>query len=74
MSAKFADGKGYLAMYPELMRWINICACCQFTGYKPEMPSNDTTHFYGQNLRRYFRPLETDSSGLCAQCSAALER
>jgi hypothetical protein len=51
MSARFADGKGYLAMYPDLRRWINTCVCCQFTGYKPEMPSNDASLFKGQNLR-----------------------
>ena len=74
MSARYADGAGYLAMYPDLRRWMNTCACCQFGGYKPEMPSNDDPLFKGQNLRRYFSPLEVNSEGLCAQCSAALSR
>ena len=74
MSARFADGAGYLTMYPDLRRWINSCACCQFTGYKPEMPSNDEPLFKGQNLRRYFQPLALDLEGLCVQCSAALRK
>jgi hypothetical protein len=74
MSARYADGAGYLAMYPDLRRWINTCVCCQFSGYKPEMPPNDDPLFKGQNLRRYFSPLEVDAEGLCAQCSAASSR
>ena len=74
MSARYADGAGYLAMYPDLRRWINTCVGCQFGGYKPEMPPNDDPLFKGQKLRRYFSPLEVNTEALCAPCSAALRR
>jgi len=67
-------GEDYLAMYPDLRRWINTCVCCQFRGYKPEMPANDDPMFKGQNLRKYFKPLALNSEGMCEQCSLATGR
>lgn len=74
MSPRYADGARYLAMYPDLRRWINSCVCCQCRGYKPEMPPNDDPFFKGQNLRRYFSSLDLNDEGLCAQCNTVLRR
>ena len=74
MGGRPTDGEKYLQMYPDLVRWINICVACQFKGYKPQMPENDNPKFMGQNLRRYFQPLALGTDGLCVQCQRALRR
>lgn len=68
------EGNEYLTMYPDLRRWINTCVCCQFQGYKPQMPPNDDPMFKGQNLRRYFKPLVLNEDGMCEQCALAVGR
>lgn len=59
----------YLAVYPDLQRWMNVCAACGREGYKPEMPENIYPHFNvgAQNLRAMFRPLDV-VDGLCEVC------
>ena len=72
--SKVGAGEEYLAMYPHFHRWMNTCAACGHTGYKPEMPPNDDPAFKGQNLRKYFRPLALNDAGLCEQCGQAMRK
>lgn len=67
------EGEEYLIMYPQLRKWINQCVACQDIGYKPELPFELST--YGnetsaaaKNLRKYFKPLALNESGLCEVC------
>jgi len=64
-----SEGNAYLAMYPDLQRWMNVCVACGREGYKPEMPENIYPHFSvgAQNLREMFRPLDV-VDGLCEVC------
>ena len=70
MGARFRDADEYLQMYPRFLKWINQCSACGAKGYKPDMPPNDEPRFTGQNLRRYFKPLDVDANGLCEQCAS----
>ena len=70
------DSEQYLKMYPGLQKWINECPVCHSKGYKPDMPEHigGVDSVAAHNLRRYFRPLEVDSMGVCLQCAKYLER
>lgn len=72
----------YLARYPELKRWMNTCACCGATGYRPDMPEALTTRAGreeietrgAQNIRRLYPPLRVNGAGLCENCERLLAR
>jgi hypothetical protein len=73
-SSHRSEADQYLALYPHLHRWMNVCAGCGARGHRPELPENIYPHFNvaAENLRRYFRPLAVDERGFCEQCSAAM--
>ena len=62
----------YLAMYPQLQKWLNHCPICGARGRKPEMPDS-ICGFNGNvashNLKRMFPILEVDEDGFCRVCS-----
>lgn len=67
------EGEEYLRMYPRLRKWINQCNACQDTGYKPELPKELSTYdgkisAAAKNLRKFFKPLPLNETGLCAVC------
>ena len=71
MARQTNDGLLYLHTYPKLRKWINQCVACQQVGYKPELPDSIGVGVAARNLRRYFRPLPLNDTGLCEQCSIA---
>ena len=62
----------YLAMYPQLEKWLNHCPICGARGRKPEIPDS-ICGFVGnhasRNLKRMFPILEVDEDGFCLICS-----
>ena len=62
----------YLAMYPQLEKWINHCPICGVRGRKPELPDS-VGGFNGNagshNLKRMLPILEVDEDGFCLTCS-----
>ncbi len=72
MSSKYLqDGESYLQMYPKLRKWINQCVTCNEKGYKPDLPENIHPGVAAQNLRRLFKELALNESGLCSNCAQA---
>jgi hypothetical protein len=67
------DGLKYLQHYPRLRKWINQCVACQALGHKPEMPLQIGPGVAAQNLRRYFKALGLNATGLCEQCADTLQ-
>jgi len=65
----------YLAQYPDLERWINVCSACGLRGYKPDLPENIYPHFNiaARNLRKMLCPLDLNETGICELCAHALE-
>jgi hypothetical protein len=65
----------YLAQYPDLLRWINVCAACGRRGYKPDLPENIYAHFNiaARKLRELLCPLAVNETGICDVCAQALE-
>ena len=70
-------GEEYINQFPKLKKWINECICCHSKGYKPDMPEKISTQegslevYY---IKKYFKPLKLDESGLCEFCANALNR
>lgn len=62
-----SNGEAYLALYPRLAEWINVCRDCAFRGHKPDLP---TTLKGRDNLRSFFPELALDENGCCEQCAA----
>jgi hypothetical protein len=65
----------YLAQYPDLLRWINVCPGCGQRGYRPDLPENIYPHFNiaARNLRAMLRPLALNETGFCDLCAQALD-
>ena len=74
MNRKRSDADQYLEQYPDLHRWLNVCLACGMRGYKPDLPENIYRHFNvaADHLRRFFRPLRLNDTGLCNVCARAL--
>jgi len=68
------EGSLYLEMYPELRKWINQCVACQREGYKPDMPEDIYPGVAAQNIRKYFKELELNKTGLCSVCAGATRK
>jgi len=67
-----SDIDWYVKQYPAARRWLNQCAGCQRTGYKPDLPEQIGMTAIAGNLRGYFQPLALDEFGLCEMCAAAM--
>ena len=62
-------GDRYLDYYPELRKWVRECPACHRRGYRPDLPEWLGETLKAQQIRRYFRPMETDEMGFCMDCS-----
>lgn len=68
------SGRGYLRMYPKLMKWINQCIACQSIGYKPEMLTKLPAGNPAAIIKTHFQQLELSDKGLCDQCAEGLRQ
>ena len=62
----------YLAMYPNLQKWVNLCPICGARGRRPDMPDEIGSmngKVSAHTLKRMLPVLEVDQNGICLSCS-----
>lgn len=69
-----SESDKYLAMYPDLHRWMNTCVTCGARGHKPELPEEiyPRPSLATRHLRGFFRPLALNADGMCDLCEHAV--
>jgi len=68
--ARKQDAKtNWLNAFPRVRKFLNQCVIYQEIGYDSEKINRKRGQGFQKNLRKYFRPLEVNDVGICADCA-----
>jgi hypothetical protein len=59
----------WLNAFPRVRKFLNQCVVCQEMGYDPQKIKNKKGLGFQKNLEKFFRPLEINEIGICADCA-----
>jgi hypothetical protein len=60
----------WLNAFPGVQKkFLNQCVICQEVGYDPEKIKKKEGLGFQINLKKFFRPLEINDIGICADCA-----
>jgi hypothetical protein len=59
----------WLNAFPGVRKFLNQCVICQELGYDPAKIKKKQGIHFQKNLKKFFRPLEINGIGICADCA-----
>lgn len=71
---KINRGDEYIQAFPKFKRWINECTCCHTKGYDPSMPEQIGEGLGAYYIKKFFKPLKLNESGMCETCQRILKK